>query len=178
MERVQGVGTGLGAMLMSIARRWPEKKLFALDISYVNMKAVRGKVEYFGLSGDIYLVVGDALNMPFKGCAFDVVESWFGIGNIAGFSEVVRQAYRVLKLGGRLTVSGAWGDAFLNLSVYGRVEGSLTSKERGELIGFLRRMELMLNVDEVVETFKRVGFYGIKVYEERGLYVVTGVKPA
>ncbi|RLE95764.1 MAG: hypothetical protein DRJ57_06280 [Thermoprotei archaeon] len=122
------------------------------------------------------MVVGDALNMPFKSCVFDAVESWFGIGNIVGFSKAVPQAYRVLRPGGSFAVSGAWGKAFFDSSVFGKVMESLTLEERGELIDFLRRMELMPRAEEVVSVFRCVGFRNIEVYEEEGLYVVAGRK--
>ncbi|RLF00201.1 MAG: hypothetical protein DRJ57_01280 [Thermoprotei archaeon] len=106
-EEVLDVGTGLGAMLIYITRKWPDKILLALDISYVNLRAVREKLRYFRIGGNVHLVVRDALNMPFKDNVFDVVESWFGLGNIVGFRRAVGQAHRVLRPGGLLR--GIWG---------------------------------------------------------------------
>ena len=175
-KEVLDVGTGLGAMLTYIADKWPEKGLFALGISYVNLKAVRGKLKYFKIGENVHLVVGDALNMPFKSNIFDVVESWFGLGSIIEFKKVIRQAYRVLKRGGRFTVSGAWGEAYINFSMLSKIIKSLATQEYEKLIKFLREKELMLHVNEVTKTFKEVGFHDIEVFEEKNLYVVTGRK--
>ena len=94
------MGTGLSAMLTELAMRREEGRLFALDISYVNLKAVRGKLRYLGVRGTVHLVVGDALRMPFRSEAFDLVESWFGLGSIVGFRRVVGEVCRVLRRGG------------------------------------------------------------------------------
>ena len=178
IEKVLDAGTGLGAMLMYITRKWPDKILLALDISYVNLRAVRGKLRYFRIGGNVHLVVGDALNMPFRDSVFDVVESWFGLGNMVGFRRVMGQAHRVLRPGGYLAVSGAWEKAYLNprYSVFGKVVDALTSQEYEELTGFLRRTELMLRVDEVVEAFRGVGFHDTEVFEKSDFYVVAGRK--
>ena len=154
------------------------EKLFALDISYVNLKAVRGKLKYFGIGENVYLVVGDALSTPFKNNRFDVAESWFGLGNIIGFKKVVEQAYRVVRHGGYFTVSGAWSEAYFDPkhSVYGKVIKEFTVQEHEKLIEFLRRNELLLHVNEVIEIFRKSGFRDIGVFERNGLYVVTGKK--
>ncbi len=49
-------------------------------------------------------VCGDAMSLPFEGNSFDVYTISFGIRNVVDIEKAVEEAYRVLKVGGRITV--------------------------------------------------------------------------
>jgi demethylmenaquinone methyltransferase/2-methoxy-6-polyprenyl-1,4-benzoquinol methylase len=49
-------------------------------------------------------VVGDAMNLPFEDNVFDVYTISFGIRNVTRPQEALKEAYRVLKPGGRIMV--------------------------------------------------------------------------
>lgn len=52
----------------------------------------------------IELIEGDALNVPFADSMFDVVTVAFGLRNVDGAKEGLREIYRLLKPGGRCVV--------------------------------------------------------------------------
>jgi demethylmenaquinone methyltransferase/2-methoxy-6-polyprenyl-1,4-benzoquinol methylase len=49
-------------------------------------------------------VVGDAMDLPFESNSFDVYTISFGIRNVTRIPDALKEAYRVLKPGGRLMV--------------------------------------------------------------------------
>ena len=53
---------------------------------------------------EIDWVVGDAMNLPFEDNVFDVYTISFGIRNVTRPQEALKEAYRVLKPGGRIMV--------------------------------------------------------------------------
>jgi demethylmenaquinone methyltransferase / 2-methoxy-6-polyprenyl-1,4-benzoquinol methylase len=49
-------------------------------------------------------VVGDAMALPFPDASFDTYTISFGIRNVTRIADALREAYRVLRPGGRLMV--------------------------------------------------------------------------
>ena len=61
----------------------------------------RHRVADAGLDGRIELVEGNAEALPFPDRAFDAYTIAFGIRNVTHIDQALREAYRVLKPGGR-----------------------------------------------------------------------------
>ncbi len=71
------------------------------DISPEMLQVGRGKVEAEGRSGQVTLVQGNAEALPFPDKSFDAYTIAFGIRNVTHIDVALREAYRVLKPGGR-----------------------------------------------------------------------------
>ena len=75
------IGTGYGYMVQFLAERYKSPIILSIDISYTNLKAVRGRLRILGID-NVHLVAGDALQPPFRNDQFDSIESCEGLGNI------------------------------------------------------------------------------------------------
>ena len=64
----------------------------------------RSRAEAKQMINEIDWVVGDAMNLPFEDNVFDVYTISFGIRNVTRPQEALKEAYRVLKPGGRIMV--------------------------------------------------------------------------
>ena len=64
----------------------------------------RKRAEADKMADSLSWVTGDAMALPFKNNTFDVYTISFGIRNVTRPIEALREAYRVLKPGGRLMV--------------------------------------------------------------------------
>ncbi len=74
------------------------------DISPEMLAEGKRKVEAAGLSERITLVEGNAEALPFPDKSFDAYTIAFGIRNVTHIDRALAEAFRVLKIGGRLLV--------------------------------------------------------------------------
>ncbi len=71
------------------------------DISRDMLRVGRGKVEAEGRTRQVELVQGNAEALPFAARSFDAYTIAFGIRNVTRIDQALREAWRVLKPGGR-----------------------------------------------------------------------------
>ncbi len=71
------------------------------DISPEMLEVGRRKVETAGLDDRVTLVEGNAEALPFADKSFDAYTIAFGIRNVTNIDAALREAFRVLKIGGR-----------------------------------------------------------------------------
>ncbi len=104
-EQVLDLGCGTGNYSMFMAERG--LKVTGMDISEHMLEKARKKSERKGL--DINFVEGDIQNLPFPDNSFDLIVSVTVFEFIPEPSAAAREAWRVLKPGGRLII-GVLGD--------------------------------------------------------------------
>ena len=75
-----------------------------MDLAQRMLDIGRKKVAKRGLSEDIVLKTGDAMNIPAEENQFDAVTISFGIRNMAHVDKALREMHRVLKPGGRVLI--------------------------------------------------------------------------
>lgn len=75
-----------------------------LDMTESMLIAGQQRAEADSLSDALTWVVGDAMALPFPDNTFDVYTISFGIRNVTRIPDALREAYRVLRPGGRLMV--------------------------------------------------------------------------
>jgi demethylmenaquinone methyltransferase/2-methoxy-6-polyprenyl-1,4-benzoquinol methylase len=72
------------------------------DISSEMLEVGRRKVEKAGRANQVEIVVGNAEELPFPDRTFDAYAIAFGIRNVTHIDKALAEAFRVLKLGGRI----------------------------------------------------------------------------
>lgn len=97
-ERILDVCTGTGKLAFLLAAKAEKGAVVGADFCEEMLEVAKKKVGY---SNGLSFVVSDAKKLVFDANAFDVVTVAFGMRNIYDTSMALREAYRVLKPGGR-----------------------------------------------------------------------------
>lgn len=77
-------------------------KVIGLDFSQNMLDVGAVKVDNHGLKGQITLVQGNAMSLPFEDNSFDYVTIGFGLRNVPDYLQVLQEMRRVVKPGGKV----------------------------------------------------------------------------
>jgi cyclopropane fatty-acyl-phospholipid synthase-like methyltransferase len=113
-ETVLDMGCGRGAVLTAVARRLTTGRVTGVDIwsrtdqsgNALNVTLRNASLE--GVSDRVHIETADMRALPFPDAAFDLVVSSLAIHNIrsnADRRQAIREAFRVLKPGGRMVIA-------------------------------------------------------------------------
>jgi 2-polyprenyl-3-methyl-5-hydroxy-6-metoxy-1,4-benzoquinol methylase len=99
--RLLEVGCGVGAVLAVLGQEFPGVRLHGVDIEPRQLGFARGHLERAGVEAT--LQVADALALPYGEASFDHVWMMWFLEHVADPVAVLREAGRVLVLGGTIT---------------------------------------------------------------------------
>lgn len=100
--RVLDLGCGVGAQASLILKKWPHLHVTGIDASAEQLAAAERQLRLQVRTKHCALVKGDATAMPFKDESFDAVFICFVLEHLSRPVDVLRDAARVLKKGGKL----------------------------------------------------------------------------
>jgi demethylmenaquinone methyltransferase/2-methoxy-6-polyprenyl-1,4-benzoquinol methylase len=103
-RRLLDLATGTGDVAIAAAQYHDPIQVFGLDFAGPMLAAARSKIVGRGLTGGIYLLQGDALEIPFPDESFDALTVAFGIRNMPDRARVLQEMRRVLVPGGGLYI--------------------------------------------------------------------------
>jgi len=103
-QRLLDVAGGTGDIAFRFLKRAPLAQAVVLDMTESMLTAGRQRAEAGKMADQLEWVVGDAMALPFEDNSFDVYTISFGIRNVTRISDALKEAYRVLRPGGRLMV--------------------------------------------------------------------------
>ena len=108
-DRVLEIGPGPGYFSVEVARRVPAGHLDLLDVQAEMLELARRRLERARMMNTT-LAAGDAAALPYPSAAFDVVFLVTVLGEIAQRERAVSEIARVLRPGGRLSITESGGD--------------------------------------------------------------------
>lgn len=103
-QRLLDVAGGTGDVAFRFLKRAPGSSAVVLDMTESMLVEGRKRAEAERQADRLDWVVGDAMALPLPSNSFDVYTISFGIRNVTRIPDALREAYRVLKPGGRLMV--------------------------------------------------------------------------
>lgn len=103
-QRLLDVAGGTGDVSFRFLGRAAGAHATVLDMTESMLVEGRQRAEADKMAGSLDWVVGDAMALPFADNSFDVYTISFGIRNVTRIPDALREAYRVLRPGGRLMV--------------------------------------------------------------------------
>ena len=95
------VAGGTGDIAFRIGRKAPKADITVFDLNENMLSVGRDRALDRGMVDRFEWVTGNAASLPFEDNSFDVYSIAFGLRNVTLIDEALREAYRVLKPGGR-----------------------------------------------------------------------------
>lgn len=103
-QRLLDVAGGTGDISFRFLKRAGYGHATVLDLTEPMLVEGRKRAEASAMQDSLDWVTGDAMALPFPDNTFDVYTISFGIRNVTRPAEALKEAFRVLKYGGRLMV--------------------------------------------------------------------------
>lgn len=103
-QRLLDVAGGTGDVAFRFLKRAPGATATVCDMTESMLVEGQKRAEAEDMAERLSWVVGDAMALPFEDNSFDVYTISFGIRNVTRIPDALREAYRVLRPGGRLMV--------------------------------------------------------------------------
>ncbi|MFP4239418.1 bifunctional demethylmenaquinone methyltransferase/2-methoxy-6-polyprenyl-1,4-benzoquinol methylase UbiE [Rhodosalinus sp.] len=103
-QHLLDVAGGTGDIAFRFLRRAGEARVTVLDLTESMLEEGRRRAEAQRLGDRLDWVAGDAMALPFPDASFDAYTISFGIRNVTRPEDALKEAFRVLKPGGRLMV--------------------------------------------------------------------------
>ncbi|RST73661.1 demethylmenaquinone methyltransferase [Siminovitchia acidinfaciens] len=160
---------GTGDWTISLAEQTgKEGRVVGLDFSKNMLTVAEDKVEAKGL-GQIKLIQGNAMELPFDDDSFDYVTIGFGLRNVPDYMQVLKEMHRVTKPGGMAvcletsqpTLPGFRQAYYAYFRFLMPLFGKIFAKSYGEYSWLQESARDFPGMEELAQMFWRAGFVDV-----------------
>ncbi len=160
------IATGTGDFAIMAAQMLKPRHVVGADISEGMMDVGRRKVAELGLQDVISFEKEDCLSLSYPDNSFDAVTAAFGIRNFADLDSGLREMWRVLRPGGRLSIVELTTPVSFPMKqlfkVYSHtvlpIYGRLVSKDKSAYTYLTRTIEAFPQGERMVQILRDAGF--------------------
>lgn len=92
---------GTGDLAIELAKRIPAGRVTGLDFNQAMLDLAKDKTK---MIGNLFLIKGDAMHLPFADQQFNIVTIGFGLRNVPDANQALKEIYRVLKPNGQIAI--------------------------------------------------------------------------
>jgi len=142
-----------------------------LDFSQNMLEIGQQKVDKLGLSKQITLVHGNAMELPFPDNHFDIITIGFGLRNVPDYLQVLKEMHRVVKPGGQIVClemskptwqpfKGIYYFYFEKIMPY---FGKIFAKDYKSYVWLPESLKLFPNAEELTKLYKEAGSSSVSV---------------
>jgi demethylmenaquinone methyltransferase/2-methoxy-6-polyprenyl-1,4-benzoquinol methylase len=164
------LATGTGDVPLTLIKDQRIKKITGLDLSKGMVDIGIVKVKKKGLEKKIFLMLGDAVNIPAADSSFDLTTISFGIRNFSDPQKSLHDIHRVLKKDGRLMVMefAIPANAFIRAVYFFYFRhllpfiGNLVSKHKDAYTYLNKTVEEFPYGDDFLKLMQNAGFKNLK----------------
>ena len=155
--KILEIGCGRGITAIFLARNYG-CSVTGIDTSPSLIASARDRAECEGMVGKTSFVIADAQALPLLSHSFDVVVCECSLSLIPDKERAVNEVWRVLKFGGKLTITDLIDRVDEGESAF---EG--TAPFPANSIAFFPCIENAESIEAYIERFKRAGFQNLYV---------------
>ncbi len=152
------IGCGTGQLLSALDSQYPQSRLYGLDLAFNMTRCAADR-----LGPRATMVNGDAEQLPFRDCAFDLVVSTSTLQWIENIDAFFQQCHRVVQHDGLMCIAFFGGRSMQELqesfreAVRGRFGGSG---------GHLNRLHRFKEISDVQAALERSAFGSVLLFSE------------
>jgi demethylmenaquinone methyltransferase / 2-methoxy-6-polyprenyl-1,4-benzoquinol methylase len=119
VRRILDLGTGTGDLALTAARQIGNGgRVVGIDFSHQMLRLALDKSNREPAGAKAFYLQGTALTTPFRDGTFDAIMSGFVLRNVSDLQTFFREAYRVLRGGGRLATLDMFPPSTLPFSFF------------------------------------------------------------
>ena len=155
--KILEIGCGRGITAIFLARNYG-CSVTGIDTSPALISSARDRAECEGMVGKTSFVIADAQELPILSHSFDVVVCECSLSLIPDKERAVNEIRRVLKSGGKLTITD-----LINRVDEGESEFARTAPSPENSIAFFPCIENAESIEVYLERFERAGFQNLYV---------------
>ncbi len=171
-DRILAVGSGFGEEALLWLRRYQPGKIIGMDVAGRQVRAARARALAVGVADKVEFIRGSATAMALPDRSFDKVVSVEAAFHFATRVDFFREAFRVLRSGGRLVLTdliprAEGGHLLQKVSSASNIYGRETYLDHLRAIGF-SDIAMMSIRNDVLDPYRRHVTWRLNDPETRG----------
>ena len=176
-DMVIDVAGGTGDVTFELAKRCPPAHIELTDFTPEMLDVAQERIEQgMGCGVEISTHIADAMDLPYDDESFDILTMAYGLRNFSDRQKAMREAYRVLKDGGRAVIlefgtppNALWRAVYhVYLGHVVPTIGGLVCKDRAGFVYLASSIRAFPTQEVVAEELRNAGFTQVEYHNCSG----------